>query len=188
MDSGQTGSSAGIIQETTSRFDLLHRFAYVGDLTPSKVPFYNGSTYSYFFLGWVPRRVWPNKPSATDSSHQLDVDYELLYDFQAYENGANIGIGLLPEAWVNFSWLGVLFIMLLQGILLSAINHALNSPRSEGGRAIYLSVMILSLNGIGTTFALLFTSLFQNVIANSILLRLFAKGFKASSKSSLPGN
>jgi hypothetical protein len=185
--SKQGEESSAWMQETTSRLDLLHRFAYVGEMTPAVVPFYRGSTYSYIWTGWIPRFVWPDKPSASESNRQMDVDYVLLEDFQAADTGVSIGIGLLPESWANFGLAGVIAIMMLQGGLLAALNLMLNGPRSEGGAAIYLSLTVTFLNGIGTTFVLLFTSLLQNVIANALLLRPFAKSLTAPDKAPAGG-
>jgi hypothetical protein len=85
--SKQGEESSAWMQETTSRLDLLHRFAYVGEMTPAVVPFYRGSTYSYIWTGWIPRFIWPDKPSASESNRRMDVDYVLLEDFQAAETG-----------------------------------------------------------------------------------------------------
>ena len=94
---------------------------------------------------------------------------------------------MLPESWANFGLAGVIAVMMLQGGLLAALNLMLNGPRSEGGAAIYLSLTVTFLNGIGTTFVLLFTSLLQNVIANALLLRPFAKSLTASDKAPAGG-
>ncbi len=172
-----TASSGGFIQNATSRFDLLHRFAYVGQMTPEVVPFYEGETYTYLLYGWIPRIVWPAKPGASDASRQMDIDYGFLYDIPG--QSASIGIGQLPEAWVNFGAPGIVVVLLLQGMFFALLRGMLTGPRSEGGQAIYLSIMVSFLNGIGSVAVVFFASLFQNTFANALVLRPFAKSFKA---------
>lgn len=181
----RTAGSGDFIQNATSRFDLLHRFAYVGQMTPEVVPFYEGATYSYLLYGWIPRIVWPGKPQASDASRQMDLDYRFLYDIPG--QSASIGIGQLPEAWANFGAPGIVVVLMLQGMFFALLRGMLTGPRSEGGQAIYLSIMVSFLNGIGSVVVVFFTSLFQNTFANALVLRPFAKGFRARiRKSSSP--
>lgn len=172
-----TPSGGGFIQNATSRFDLLHRFAYIGQMTPESVPFYNGDTYTYLLYGWIPRILWPGKPEASDASRQMDIDYGFLYDIPG--QSASIGIGQLPEAWVNFGAPGIIVVLMLQGIFFALLRGMLTGPRSEGGQAIYLSIMVSFLNGIGSVVVVFFTSLIQNTVAYALVLRPFAMGFRA---------
>jgi hypothetical protein len=177
-------TSGPAITQAMARFDLLHKFAYVQAETPSVVPYYNGATYGYFLYAWVPRVVWPDKPSASTANNTVDVDYGFLYSFQT--GTTNIGIGQLPEAFANFGVLGVIFIMLLQGLLFGTLDRALNNPHSDGGRAIYLSIMVFFLNGIGSSAAILFGAIIQYTIASVLILRIFATGFTSGQKARRP--
>ena len=73
-----------------ARFDLIHKFAYVRELTPRYLPYYEGVTYQYMLIGWIPRIFWPDKPVASDSNQVVDVDYGFKFRQQT---GTNIGIG-----------------------------------------------------------------------------------------------
>lgn len=168
--------AATVFRQSMSRFDLLHKFTYVQELTPSVVPYYGGSTYDYFLYAWIPRFVWPDKPSASEANNTVDVDYGFLYDFQT--STANIGIGHLPEAYANFGVPGIIVIMLLEGVLFGVLGQVLNGPQSEGGRAIYLSIMVYFLNGIGSSTVIIFGSLVQIAVVSVLLLRPFAIGFR----------
>lgn len=165
------------LDRAMARFDLLHKFAYVQELTPTYVPYYRGETYGYLLYGWIPRFVWPDKPVASDVVSMLDVDYELLYDFQT--RTTKIGIGQLPEAFANFGLVGIVLVMSLQGLFFAMLDRILNGPKSDGGRAIYLSLMIFCLNGIGSATVVIFGALVQSVVANALILRVFASGFQA---------
>ena len=171
----QQGIWQETIREALARFDLVHRFTYVREMTPSFIPYYQGETYSYFLYAWVPRLLWPDKPSASESNQRIDVDYQLKYEWQ----DSTISIGQLPEAYANFGITGIAVVMALQGIVFAVLDAALNGPRSEGGRAIYLVTMAYFLNGIGSSAAVIFGALIQYILASSLILRPFAAGFQS---------
>ena len=126
----------------------------------------------------VPRVVWPNKPVATDATDMIDYAYKFRDEFEE-KRTANISIGFLPESYANFGVWGVLFVMGLQGSIFALMDLVLNGRRSQGGRAIYLSIMVFWLNGIGTTTVILFGSLIQMMLASAVLMRPFALSFRA---------
>ena len=181
----QLGEMENLARQALARFDLIHKFAYVQDITPAFVPYYEGSTYEYLLFGWIPRFLWPDKPVASDVNSRLDVDYGLLEQEQTTR--ATIAIGQLPEAYANFGPPGIIVVLLLQGISFAMLDTILNGKRSDGGRAIYLAVMITFLNGIGSSTAIFFGALLQNAVANVALMRLFATGFKSKSSEGKPG-
>lgn len=160
-----------------ARFDLIHRFAYVQRLTPDYVPYYKGETYQYFLYAWVPRLIWPNKPSASIANDIIDIDYRLKYSGST----STIGIGQLPEAYINFGLAGIIGVLALQGGIFAFLDHLFNGRNSQGGRAIYLAVMVYFINGIGSSSAILFGALFQQLLVNALLLRPFVT--KSTTKS-----
>jgi hypothetical protein len=163
------------LREALARFDLVHRFTYVREMTPAYLPFYGGVSYSYFLYAWIPRILWPDKPSASESTDLLDIEYGLKYEGQA----VTVGIGQLPEAYANFGVAGIAVVMALQGVAFALLDAMLNGPRSEGGRAIYLVIMAYFLNGIGSSAAVLFGALVQYVLASAVIMRPFAASWQA---------
>lgn len=173
LNRSNTSQSEAILYSSLARFDLVHKFAYVHHLTPEYISFYNGQTYAYFAYAWIPRLLWPDKP-AVGANEQIDVDYMLKQS----DSGTTIGIGQLPEAYINFGLIGIVMVMAIQGFIFALLDSSLNGSRSDGGRAIYLSVMVYFLNGIGSAAAVLFGALFQQILANALILRLFATGWR----------
>lgn len=159
------------------RFDLLHLFAMVHDKTPSQVPFYRGASYEYLLYTWVPRAVWPGKPTAQQANTTFALDYEITDEKGA--KFSSFGIGILAEAYANFGVPGVILLMGLKGLIFAALNRALNSKESQGGRAIYISLVVPFFNGIGSSTVMMFGSLAQHVLARAVILRFFAVGFRA---------
>ncbi|NIV36522.1 MAG: hypothetical protein GWN58_45940 [Anaerolineae bacterium] len=166
------------LRQALARFDLVHKFAYVRDMTPAFVPYYGGETYLYFLYAWIPRLLWSDKPSASEAVDRLDVDYGFKYESQP----VTVAMGQLPEAYANFGVLGIGLVMALQGLIFALLDAALNGRRSEGGRAIYLVVMAFFLNGIGTSATVLFGALAQQILASALILRPFAYGFRSDRK------
>jgi hypothetical protein len=165
-----------LVRSSIYRLDLIHKFAHVNSLVPRYVPFYQGETYGYLLIGWIPRVIWPDKPLASESNQRMDVDLGLKYAAQT--GRSTIGIGQLPEAYANFGILGIIIVMLVQGMIFSGLDHLLNGPRSGGGRAVYLSLMVFLLNGIGSSTAIWFGGILQITIANVLILRPFASGWR----------
>jgi len=189
LDTTQTNGSSqslDLFSQSATRFDQLHKFAYVLQLTPAVVPYFGGASYSYLLYGWIPRFLWPDKPVASDVTHLFDRSYNLHVTLSS-SDGTNIGIGQLPEAYANFGVLGVAVVMFLQGIFFALLGRIFNSPQSDGGRAIYLSVMIFFLNGIGAQTIILFGNLIQNVVASAVLMRPFTSGWQRSPRVETTG-
>ena len=97
------------LSDSLARFDLVHKFAYVKRLTPTYIPYYQGQTYEYFVYALIPRVLWPEKPTV-NANERIDIDYRL----KVARSDANIGIGQLPEAYVNFGIAGIIVVMAIQ--------------------------------------------------------------------------
>jgi hypothetical protein len=173
-----------LVRQSVSRFDVFHAFVLVHRLTPSVVPYFGGDSYTYFLVGWIPRAVWPDKPTAQVGQVQFELDYGLLTGNQI--TNASIGIGQISEAYANFGAFGIFLVLLLQGAFFAILGTVLNGPESDGGRAIYLWIMVYFLNGIGTDTATIFGAVIQNAVAAAIILRLFSTGWGAPTSGDTP--
>lgn len=162
------------------RFSIIYKFAHVRRITPAIVPFYKGATYAYFLYAPIPRFVWPNKPAATIYTHMLDVDYGLV----PRGSSTGVGVGQLAEAYANFDVPGIALVLGMQGIILAIFASILNSPTSQGGRAVYLSIMQWFLiDGINTATVMLMGAMPQHAIANVAILYVFKKLYEKDEKS-----
>jgi hypothetical protein len=97
-----------------SRVALLTQTANVIEMTPSVVPYQYGSLYTYIFISWIPRFLWPDKPSVNDANQFYQVAYNLSTADQL--NTVSIAVGVLTESFINFGWIGVFFMMFLVGV------------------------------------------------------------------------
>lgn len=103
-----------LIYSSLARTALLNQTADIIDLTPSVVPYQYGATYSYMFVAFIPRFIWPDKPSANEANRF----YQVAYGVTAEEDldMGSFASGTLAEGYINFGWMGVFGVMLLLGI------------------------------------------------------------------------
>jgi hypothetical protein len=102
------------LNPSVSRISLLNQSANVIEQTPSVVPYQYGWLYSYMAITWIPRFVWPDKPSMSEANQYYQVAYGLTTEEDI--NKVAISVGLLTEGFINFGWAGVVGIMFLTGI------------------------------------------------------------------------
>lgn len=160
------------IDGTMQRIDLLHKFAYIESMTPHTVPYLGGLSYNYLLYTFIPRLIWPDKPKATESTDLVDFAYGFRF-YDQENRGTNIGAGFIAEAYANFSWWGVIMVLGIQGVIFGVLDRLLNDDRYIGGQAIYATVMMLFLNGIGTSAVVLFGNIVQFTVVSILFQRLF---------------
>lgn len=176
-----TGLNDAIVR-TVHRFDYIHIFAHVIEQTPSSLPYYGGDTYGYLIYGWIPRALWPDKPMASEANVTFALDYGLLMDSQ--RDTTRMGIGFLTEAYANFGVWGVPVAMFIIGCLFGVANTVFNGPQSDGGKAVYVAVMVFFMNGIGSATTMFFFFAAQGFLVVPLFLRYFARSWRATAAPS----
>jgi hypothetical protein len=109
-----------------SRVALLTQSANVLEMTPSVVPYQYGRLYTYIFISWIPRFIWPDKPSVSEANQFYQVAYGLSTEEQL--STVAIAVGILTESFVSFGWVGVIIIMFLLGIFFDFYQQTFLSP------------------------------------------------------------
>lgn len=157
-----TSSAAG-------RTDFIHQVAYIYTMTPSVVPYQYGQTYSFFLVSFIPRVLWPDKPTAGSANAFYAVTYGVTSEEGA--KTTTFGVSILGEAFMNFGWAGVVLIMLIQGTLIGAMQHSFGGRISgPGGQAVFLCFFVYFLNGIGSSAEIMFGGILQNLLLGYLLL------------------
>jgi hypothetical protein len=128
------------IEPSVSRFSLLNQTANVVDLTPSVVPYQYGLLYSYIAVTWIPRFVWPDKPSVSEANQYYQVAYGLSTEEDL--SRVSISVGLLAEGFMNFGWAGVVGIMFLAGVFFDFYQKTFLS-KSSGALMTGIGVILL---------------------------------------------
>lgn len=153
----------------TSRADFIHQVAYIHSMTPSEIPYQYGRTYSYFAVALIPRALWPEKPQAGSANGFFAISYGLLTEEGA--KTTTFGMSLLGEAFINFGWAGVVFVMLIQGLAIAVLERIFGSRKSgAGGQAVFIAFFVFFLNGIGSSAEILFGNIVQNLVFGYLLL------------------
>lgn len=128
------------LNPSVSRVSLLNQSANVVELTPDTVPYQYGWMYSYMAITWIPRFIWPDKPSMSEANQYYQVAYGLTTEDDL--NKVAISVGLLTEGFINFGWFGVFGIMFLAGIFFDFYQRTFLS-KSSGALMTALGVILL---------------------------------------------
>jgi hypothetical protein len=120
-DPTRSGGFPVLAGATVNRLSLLEQTANVIEMTPAQVPYQYGRLYSYLPITFVPRILWPEKPSITDANKW----YQLAYHLTAPANIESVGIsvGTLTESYINFGWIGPIIVMFCMGLLLGVLKE-----------------------------------------------------------------
>jgi hypothetical protein len=153
----------------TSRADLIHQFAHIYSLTPEIIPYQYGGTYSFFFVAWIPRVIWPEKPQAGGANNFFAVNYGITTEEGAKRS--TFGVSLLGEGYINFGTPGVIVVMFMQGVILILLQLVFGTAKSgAGGQAVFLAFFVFFLNGVGTSAEIFFGNIVQNLLCSCFLL------------------
>jgi hypothetical protein len=118
----RTGQKGKLLADATlSRLSLLQQTANVMEFTPDRVPYQYGRLYSYIGVTFIPRFLWPDKPSVNDANRWYQVSYGLTLPRGL--SSVSIAVGTLAESYINFGWLGPVLIMFPLGIFLGSLQR-----------------------------------------------------------------
>jgi hypothetical protein len=157
-------------QSVLDRTSLLQMLLRVQRETPETIDYLFGETYALLPAIIVPRFIDSNKPASQIGMSLLNERYGLL----TAEGTATtaIGWGLVPEAYANFGYLGVVAIALLVGGCCGALAiWSADADIVSLPMLVSISTM-MTLISLEMDFIQLASTLFQSFI--SILLLLFA--------------
>ena len=90
--------------------------------TPSVSPYQNGRTLGLFFVAFVPRLFWPEKPEIT-LGKWITETYGSGGHIQSYTGPSFIG-----DLYLNFGLISVVIGMLVMGALLRLIHYRFLGP------------------------------------------------------------
>ncbi len=121
----ETGLNAIVTGETgqnlLDRASLMRLLLMAQRMTPTDIDYLNGETYALLPSILVPRFINPEKPDSQVGLTLLNIRYGV----QTRESAAltTIGWGLLPEAFANFGYFGVIGMALLLGFFCAGLER-----------------------------------------------------------------
>ncbi len=113
------------------RVNHLSFFGHVVRVTPEYIPYINGYSYKFVPAMFIPRFLWPEKPSTM----QVADDLTLRYGWQAEYLIGKVALspGLMDEAYMNFGVTGIIIIMVLFGAFVRWLTDNLGNPANGFG-------------------------------------------------------
>jgi hypothetical protein len=158
------------LMKSMGRTDLIHLFGFTIWKTPRLIPYQFGRTYSYFIYTFIPRALWPNKPSAQWPNEYFGVTYRL--QDPGTLGVTSVGLPHIVETYINFGAAGVVVLMMVLGFFYASLDRFFNHPDvGAGGTAIYATILYGLVN-IETAASATFGALLQTIVIYVVMLRL----------------
>lgn len=165
-----TGSAGQSVLERASLFQMILR-AQID--TPDRVEFLNGATYALLPSILVPRFIESNKPASQVGIDLLNIHYGLMTVDEAAVTA--VGWGLVPEAYANFGYWGVIGIALIYGLLCGALQSwSANAPIMSLPTLICIAALMALIN-IEADFLQICSVLFQSLVSVFVFVAAFRR-------------
>lgn len=157
---------------TEERSANLEVLADVMRRTPTEVPYWGGETYLSLIGAFVPRFLWPHKPTK-----ELGQGFGHRYGYlNPRDTRTSLNLPVLVEFYANYGMAGVAIGMWLVGFVYLVVDRAVNNP----GQSMMLSltgiVLIIPLVNIESDFSLTFGGLIMNGAALWVVLGMIRRG------------
>jgi hypothetical protein len=157
-----------ILNPSFSRVSLLTQTANVVEQTPSEVPYQYGKLYSYIGVTFIPRFIWPDKPSVNEANQFYQVAYGLSGEDEL--DNVSIAVGVLTEAFINFGWFGVVGIMFLGGVFFDVYKRTFFSLETSAFMNALGIVLIPQFLAVESQLAQYLGGVFQQIVFTLIVM------------------
>ncbi|MCP4110851.1 MAG: hypothetical protein GY749_35870 [Desulfobacteraceae bacterium] len=128
-DIGSIGKGAAEVAQV--RVNHLSFFGHVVFVTPKYIPYLDGYSYKYIPAMFIPRFLWPDKPSTMKITNELAMRYGWLSDH--FIGKVALSPGLMDEAYMNFGIIGVMVVMILFGAIIRCLMDNLGNDENGFG-------------------------------------------------------
>ena len=168
LDDPGSESTKELAYRALDRLSLLQQTANVVELTPEVVPYQYGRLYSYLAVTFIPRFIWPDKPSVNGANAWYQVSYGLTRPGNL--DSVSIAAGTLTESYISFGWFGPLLIMLPLGVVVALFQRFF--LRAEGSLVFSCigAAMVPQFLGIEAQLAQYLSGLFQEISVALLVL------------------
>jgi hypothetical protein len=123
-----------------TRLNNLAFLAHVVRWTPDRREHLGWSTYATVPAMFIPRLVWPDKPSVMLVANEIAVSYGALAEWQVGK--VALDIGLFTEAYIAFGLFGGLLMGAFLGLFTGLLTRWLGQPHDGLFRAAPLVAML----------------------------------------------
>lgn len=169
QDESSVDSATGSVVGRSAHIIL---FSKVVQDTPTKVPYWNGQTYSYLLTSYVPRALWSDKPvQSVGNNFGRRYNYLGKNDFVT-----SLNLPWIVEMYANFGYLGVLIGMPLVGVFLAFLEQKLNHPNMNSLEFVVGATLSFRLIYQESNFSLLIGNLLPLLLTLYILFNVYLGG------------
>jgi hypothetical protein len=182
---GMDGAISKGFETSSGRSANLDLLADVIIRTPSEIPYWGGQTYLSLVGSFVPRVLWPDKPTK-----ELGQAFGHRYGYVGVNDlGTALNLPILVEFYANFGIVGVILGMCLVGCIYFVLERMVNEPGQDTLHSLVGVVILIPLANIESDFSLGFGGLILNGAALWFVLRTIRRSDMASNRvgPSLPG-
>ena len=138
------------------RISHIHLLSLVVESTPEVIPYWNGETYKPLYSKFIPRILWPNKPTEVTGSR-----FGRRYKITSTEDfSTSVNLPWIVEMYANFGVFGVMIGMTIVGIILSILDNLFNMSNPSPLNYVFGLTILLSLVFQESNFSLMIGSVF----------------------------
>ncbi len=180
---GLDGAIAQGFQTSAGRSANLDLLADVIIRTPREIPYWGGETYLSLVGAFVPRVLWPDKPTK-----ELGQAFGHRYGYVGVnDTNTSMNLPFLVEFYANFGIAGIIGGMFLVGFIYYVLQRIVNSPGQDTLHSLVGVVILVPLINIESDFSLGFGGLLLNGAALWLVLRTIRRsGLANYGAASLP--
>jgi hypothetical protein len=155
-------------QITMARLNMTTTLVAVRALTPSVIPYWGGTSYATLYWMAIPRALYPDKPVKS-----LGQDFPHRYGLLGkFDTMTSYNFPQLVEFYANFGEWGVVFGMLIIGLVQRLLYYCFTAPDADPGVSLFATIILVRLCSIDSDFSLVYGGLFLNVIGVVVILRV----------------
>jgi hypothetical protein len=148
--STETESRSIIEDSIINRVSQIALLSKVVEDTPDRVPHWNGQSYSSLWTSFVPRILWPNKPTAAWGNI-----FGRVYGYlNRYDYTTSLNLPWIVEMYINFGDIGIFLGMALVGLLLGFLDKIFNFNGMNDLEFLFGCVILFGLTRHLSNFAL----------------------------------
>jgi hypothetical protein len=162
-----------VITAPISRINKLDQLSYIVETKKNHELFY-GETYIPLFTKFIPRQLWKDKPTEI-FGNKYGRYYNLI---PSYDKNTSVGASTIIEAYINFRFLGIIFLAIFYGLVYRILNFYIHKNREKN---TYLSFLLISISifisltsesnlssGLGGALQLIFIAIIYNSLSKFV--------------------
>ena len=118
----------------------LQTVVYTAELVPDDYPYRYGYTYLVNLTEVIPNLFWERHPAEVYGS--LGKWLTKIVDPNFYKYGGTLGYSCVAEAYINFGYIGLVFIPFLFGYILQKVENRVDALKSPVSYAAFATVAL----------------------------------------------